>query len=180
MDAAALWDWAQEYRPYLKEVASRILRNRCPGKVDASDIVEEALTAVLQNLPQFRGDTLAEWQAYVTKAVHYKALKKLRDLRREKRDFTREEPLACGNGDMIPLAASAPSPSSEVSRREQAARVLAAMDRLQPEYRQALLLFMEGCGHAQVAQIMNLSEDASKKLRERALKKLREEMGEGP
>jgi RNA polymerase sigma factor (sigma-70 family) len=172
VDEAAFWQWAQTYRPYLKGVATKILATRAAGAVDASDIVQTALEAALRRFPQFRGKTLLEWQAFLTAIVRHKALNVVG---RPSPEALR----AAGDGELAQIPGDDSSPSSQASRRELAARALATMNRLEGRSRDALWMwFFEDLDHDQIAQRLQISAAASRKLRERALKELRQNWGD--
>jgi RNA polymerase sigma-70 factor (ECF subfamily) len=79
------------------------------------------------------------------------------------------------------LEADTPGPDEQVSRREQAARVMAALDRLPPDYREVITLRnLEGLSLVEVAERMHRSHEAVRQLWVRAIRRLREECGNQP
>jgi DNA-directed RNA polymerase specialized sigma24 family protein len=57
-----------EVRPRLRSVAAQHLNPELRSKVDASDIVQDAMTAAVR-APQFRGQTQEEWEAWLVQIV---------------------------------------------------------------------------------------------------------------
>jgi RNA polymerase sigma-70 factor (ECF subfamily) len=178
-DAAAFWRLAEGYRPYLRSVAARLLGGRLAGKADASDAVQQGLCAAFEQLPQFGGQGVEQWQGWVLTIVRNEALKLLRYWHQQKRDLRREQPLDAGPGPTAPPAAEDSTPSQRAARREQAARLLAAVERLPPQYREVILLRnFEDLPYADIAARMGRSEDAARQLWERAVRRLREACGD--
>ena len=86
-----------------------------------------------------------------------------------------------GPGEGGQPAADAPGPDEQASRREQAARVMAALDRLPPDYREVIALRnLEGLSLVEVAGRMNRSHAAVRQMWVRAVRQLREECGDEP
>jgi RNA polymerase sigma-70 factor (ECF subfamily) len=167
-DPDQLWKHADAFRPYLKAVVHRVLGNQVHAKAGSSDIVQECLLRAFKNHGQFRGKSEAEWRAWLVAIVRNRAIdegvppKPLRSL-----DSFRE------------LADDSSGPAAKASRREQAARLIGALERLPPDYQEVLRLRnFESLRFAQVAAQMGRSEEAARQLWVRALEKLREEFGE--
>src|SRR5437660_10538570 len=95
-DAAAFWDMAQRYRPYLKAVAQRVLGQQLQGKVDASDVVQQSLVAAVEQRAQFRGQGPDAWQAWLVAIVRNEALNVVRYWSQQERDPHREQRLKEG------------------------------------------------------------------------------------
>src|SRR5260221_8364347 len=55
----------EELRPYLKGVAAAILDERVAGKVDPSDVVQQALLASFAGFDQFRGTTVGDLKLWL-------------------------------------------------------------------------------------------------------------------
>jgi RNA polymerase sigma-70 factor (ECF subfamily) len=72
------------------------------------------------------------------------------------------------------------SPSGELSRAEDAAALAAAMEKLPDDYRQVIRLrHREGKSFAEIARVLERSEDAVGKLWARALQSLSRELNRG-
>jgi RNA polymerase sigma-70 factor (ECF subfamily) len=180
-DPAAFWPLAESFRPFFKQAAARLLGERVAHKVDASDVVQQALLAAFKQASRFRGRGAEEWQAWVLTIVKNQARKQLRHWQRRRRDARRERPLTAGPGGGAPLAADGPTPSQQATRRERAACLLAAVGRLPPEDQEVLgLRYFQNLPYAEIAARLGRREPAVRKLCERALRRLRDEWGEEP
>jgi RNA polymerase sigma-70 factor (ECF subfamily) len=178
-DLDAFWQLAETLRPYLKSVAARLLGKQAAAKVDASDVVQQALLAAVQKFDQFRGKTAADWQAWLVAIVKNQALNMSRFWRQEVRDQAREQPLPQAFDIGPEMHADGSSPSQQAARREMSARVFAAMDRLPDDHRQVILLRnFEELPYSAIAVQMQRSEQAIRQLWVRAIRQLRQQLGD--
>jgi RNA polymerase sigma-70 factor (ECF subfamily) len=178
-DPAAFWQLAESYRPYLKAVTARLLGNRLASKADVSDVVQQGLMVAFERLADFRGEDASQWQSWVLAIVRNQAKKLLRHWYRQRRDVRREQPLAAGSSDEHQLAADSSGPSQRAIQREQTARLLAAIERLRPDYREVIQLRnFEDLPFAEVAARMKRTEGAVRVLWTRAVERLRDEWGD--
>jgi RNA polymerase sigma-70 factor (ECF subfamily) len=185
-DDEALGRLLELYRSYLGLLARLQGRRRLQGRLDPSDVVQDAFLKAHRHFAQFRGTTEAELLAWLRQILattlanlmrHYQGTA-CRDVGLE-RELGAEldsssQALAAG------LLARGSSPSDRAARREQAAVLAEALDRLPEDYREAVILrHLEGLTFPEVAGRMGRSMDSVKKLWVRALARLREVMG-GP
>ena len=178
-DEATFWTLADRYRPYLKSVADRLLGGRLPGKVDASDLVQQALLAACERLDQLRGERPEQWLAWLAAIVRNEALHTLRHWGREVRDVRIEESLTAER-ERGPLAPGDGSPEL-AARRERAARLLAALERLSADHRRVLeLRHFDDLPFAEIAARMDRQAEAVRQLWVRAVRRLREELRDEP
>jgi len=178
-DEAAFWALANRYRPYLKNVADRLLGGRLPGKVEASDLVQQALLAACERLDQLRGERPEQWLAWLAAIVRNEALDSLRYWGREVRDVRIEESLNAER-DRGPLAPDDGS-AELAARRERAARLLEALGRLSADHRRVLeLRHFDDLPFTEIAARMDRQTDAIRQLWVRAVRRLREELGDEP
>jgi RNA polymerase sigma factor (sigma-70 family) len=103
--------------------------------------------------------------------------------RRSKRAVAREVPLdavdAPGDVECAPLTGAGPSPSNHAIRAEMAAALEAAIDRLPPNYRRAILLRQrQGLSFREIGERLGSTEEAVRKLWGRGILQLRRELGE--
>jgi RNA polymerase sigma-70 factor (ECF subfamily) len=165
----------------LKAVVQGVLGKQLQEKVDASDVVQQCLLAAFEHFEQFRGQGAAEWYAWLVAIARREALDLLRYWSQPGRDKDREQPRPAGSSGAPQLPADASSPSQKAVRREQAARLLAAIERAPADYRDVLQLRnFEHLAYADVATRMGRSEQAVRQLWVRAVKHLRQELGEEP
>jgi RNA polymerase sigma-70 factor (ECF subfamily) len=89
-DRSALDQLLGRWRPLLWLQARAVLRSELSARVDPSDIVQETLTQAFEDLPKFRGQTEAQWGAWLRSMVAGHAAKVWRYHSAVKRDFARD------------------------------------------------------------------------------------------
>jgi RNA polymerase sigma-70 factor (ECF subfamily) len=179
----ALGPLLEPYRNYLRLLARLELGRHLQGKLDASDVVQEAFLEAHRHFGQFRGTSepqLTHWlrqilAGKVANLLRHHLGTQARDARREHAGVDLERSSALlAHGLFAPVS----SPSQQAARREQAVLVADALERLPEDYRDVLLLrHWEGLTFAAIARRMGRSEDAIEKLWLRALARLRRQMG---
>jgi RNA polymerase sigma-70 factor (ECF subfamily) len=180
-DGAAGTDLAR-FRPYLRVLARASMDSRLRGKLDPSDVVQEAMVNALRGIDQFRGTTDAELAAWLRQILARVLAGTARGLARDKRDARREQPLPTTVEDSSArleawLAADGSSPSERAERNEELVRLAAAVDRLPDAQREALTLYrLRGLGLDEVAAQMSRTPDATAGLIKRAVHQLRQEL----
>ena len=180
-DASDLWQQADKFRPYLESVAGRLLAGRLAEKADPADVVQQALLAAVEHLDQFQGKSVAEWHAWLLTIVRHKVFKLLRYWQRDSRDVHREQHLASDSSGGPQRVADESSPSGTASKREQAGQLMAALARLPTDYERVIRLrHMDDLSFAEIAGQMGLTEGAVRQLWVRAVRRLRDELGDKP
>jgi len=185
-DVSGLWRASDDLRPYLARVAAAILRDRLRGKVDASDVVQQGLLASVERFDQFRGETRAEWQAWLVAIVRNEARNLLRYWHQQQRHLNAEDPIvgsrrakARPDGPSVRLPGADPSPSRQVATRQEATQLLQVLDRLPPEHRAILSMrHFEGLSHPEIAERLGSTPAAVRQKWVRALRGLRERLAE--
>jgi RNA polymerase sigma-70 factor (ECF subfamily) len=170
-DRAVFGQLVESYRPYLKAVANRVLSEHL--RSDGSDVVQNGLCLAFERLAQFRGQEPAAFLGWLASIVRNEALRFLRRA-------GRGQPLPDGptGGE---LAGNSSGPDARAVRREEAARLLAAIQRLPEDHRTVIeLRNLKELRFEIVAQCMGRSSPAVRKLWNRAMDRLREEMGDEP
>jgi RNA polymerase sigma-70 factor, ECF subfamily len=159
----------EHFRPYLLLVANEELDTDLQAKLGASDLVQETLLEAHHGLDGFRGNTHGEFLAWLRQIL----LNNLANYRRHyqqtgRRCTARELSLGADgsvSGFNIELADDTTSPSGKAIKKEEAAALQAALDRLPDDYRQVLIL--RNCEHKTFQEIgsqMNRSADAARML----------------
>lgn len=183
-DPSALFEAAERLRPYLKRVVANVLRERLGGKVDTSDVVQQGLLASVERFEQFQGATAAEWNAWLVTICRNEARNLLRYFHQDRRNVAREKAVEVGASQLsvagpVRLAGRGPTPSHQVALRQEASRLLEAIDRLPGEHRELLQLrHFDGLSHGEIAARTGRSEAAVRQLWVRALRQLRGQLGE--
>ena len=169
------WDHADSVRPYLKQVARRLLGSGLSAKLDPSDVVQRALLNAHEQANQFQGRTFAEWLGWLSAIVRNETLHAIQFYQRNVRDVRREQPLAIELGS---VCQSSVSPQEQAQRREQAALVLAALEHLPEEYRKVVdLRNFQDLPFAAIAEQLGRSVAAVRQLWVRAVRRLRWQIG---
>jgi RNA polymerase sigma-70 factor (ECF subfamily) len=169
------WDHADSVRPYLKQVARRLLGSGLSAKLDPSDVVQRALLNAHEQANQFQGRTFAEWLGWLSVIVRNETLHAIQFHQRDVRDVRREQPLAIELGS---VCQSSVSPQEQAQRREQAALVLAALEHLPEEYRKVVdLRNFQDLPFAAIAEQLGRSVAAVRQLWVRAVRRLRWQIG---
>jgi RNA polymerase sigma-70 factor (ECF subfamily) len=166
----AYWKLVEGYRPYLKAVALNVLRGRLPS--DGSDVVNDSLTIAFERLRQFQGSQADVFLGWVAAIVRNKALQLLKGI-------VNIAPLPEGADGAEVLPGSSSGPDARANKREQAARLMAALHRLRDDHRLVIeLRNLRELSFREVGQRMGRSEDAVRQLWVRAMDKLKEEFGD--
>jgi RNA polymerase sigma-70 factor (ECF subfamily) len=168
------------YRDYLRLLARTQLGPRLQAKLDASDVVQQALLQAHAFQGQFRGTTEAEKLAWLRAILANVLAAAARRFEARARDVGRERSLA---GDLelsssrleCLLAADQTSPSQRAIRCEELLRLAAALARLPEDQRRVVELHhLKGLPVAEVAEQMGRTCPAVVGLLFRGLKKMRE------
>ena len=168
-DAAALEALLVRYQPHIYRFGLRM----CGNVEDAGDVAQESLMSMARSLRDFRGDaSVSTWLYTIARRF---CIKKHR---RSKFAPAREESLdAPGAAAAQRLADPAPSPEQTATHRELAAALTRAIDALDPDQREVLVLRdVEGLSAPEVAKVLGISVDAVKSRLHRARVAVRQEL----
>ena len=151
------------YRRYNVAMYNTCLR-MCGGREDAEDMLQSSFADVFAKLHLFRGDaTIGAW---IKRIVINNCLNLLK--RRKMSHTLLQDEQAV---DLPALPDEAPEIELDVQR------IKRAVIGLSDGYRAVLSLYLfEGYDHAEIAQVLNISEQTSKSQYSRARKRLRERL----
>jgi RNA polymerase sigma-70 factor (ECF subfamily) len=176
-DALAALD--ARYRRYLLFLARAQIEPRLHDRIDVEGVVQQTLLEAWHSAPDRAG-----WSVWLRRLLAHNLGDALRQLRADKRDIGRERSLeadlAVSSARLADfLAANHSSPSAKLAREEQALQVAAALDRLPPAQREALILqHWHGWTLEQIGEHLQRSPAAVAGLLKRGLRQLREELSE--
>jgi RNA polymerase sigma-70 factor (ECF subfamily) len=178
----ALGQALEACRRYLLQIAQQELDPALQAKGGASDVVQETFLEAQRDFDHFHGGSDAELRAWLRQLLLHHLYKLARRYRTtQKRAAGREVPLeAAEQSNGAPVAASA-SPSVQAMAHEQADAVRRALTRLSDDYRQIIVWrYQEHRSFEEIANRMNRSETAVRKLWARAVERLQQEMKKSP
>jgi RNA polymerase sigma-70 factor (ECF subfamily) len=172
-DAQALGELLDSFRPYVRVTVHALRDGRLAGRVDDSDLIQDALLEAQRSFAAFRGTTVAELVVWLRRIVVRSTGRTLRSFAGTgKRDPGREQALEDLAEDP---ADPGSSPSARAIRHEQAVRMAEALACLPDDMQQVLLArHVDGLPYAAVAQRLGRTEGAVRMLYLRALRRLRE------
>lgn len=179
-NAEALGLLMEQYRNYLKLLAKAQIGKQLQGKVDASDVVQEAFIDVHRYIGNFRGTSepqFVHWLREVLAGTLANTIRrflgtKARDIRMERAMAADLNQSTYSLGFLV--SDGNPSPSQNVMAEEQAVRVAEAISQLPEEHQNVIIMrHMEGLTFPQIAQRMERSVDSVEKLWLRGITKLK-------
>lgn len=186
-DQQAMAELLGMYRNYLSLLARVQVDTDLRTKADPSDVVQEALMQATRDFAQFRGETEAEFVAWLRQIMAHTSATMVRRYKGTKRrDVGREQSLeqqlsrtSMALGGLF--AARDPAPSRIASRKEDVIVLADALAQLPDDHREVIVLHhLEGLAVGEIARRMNRSVEAVKGLRTRAFLKLRSLLREHP
>ena len=166
-DKAALNDLCALYLPRLKRWAHGRLPAGIRGSLDTHDLVQDTLLQVIQRLHAFEPRHAGAFQGYMHQALRNRILDEIRRAARR---------------PSVPLDSAEPggdaSPLEVVIGVEALGRYEAALQRLKPEDREAIVVRVEmGCPYTEVAEALGKPSVAAAHMAvSRALARLAKEM----
>ncbi len=179
-DAAALCDYIEVHRAALMGYVARRLGDLLRSKIEPDDIIQETATTALRCLPTAH---LAErepfgWLCHLADQRIVDAYRT--HVRSQKRSAAREARPRVSNSDGSRLGfsqilqASLTTPSQACLRQEQHHRVMAALESLPEEQRNALHMhFLEGLPSKEIARRLGKEDVTIRVMLSRSLRKLR-------
>jgi RNA polymerase sigma-70 factor (ECF subfamily) len=175
----------EAYRDYLTLLARVQLGRDLQGKVDPSDLVQEAFLEAHRDFGQFQGRTEAELRAWLRRVLATGLADQVRRYRATRRRDLRLERQLAAELDRSSqalergLVAPGSSPSGRAERREDARRLAEALERLPADYRDVLLLrHFQGLTFPEIARRLDRTLDVVKNVWLRGLGRLRRTLEE--
>jgi RNA polymerase sigma-70 factor (ECF subfamily) len=177
--AAAQEALLARYRPYLRVVCALRLPQLCQKREDASDIVQLAMIDAAGALPDFRGGSEGEFEAWILQVLERNILQSLRRHTSAKRDVRREagDGATSDAGQFIwhSIGDNGSTPTFSVIRGEAALRLAAALEQLPADQKLAVeLRYLGQYQLKQIAEYMDKSTGAVAGLIRRGVDALRQ------
>jgi RNA polymerase sigma-70 factor (ECF subfamily) len=182
-DAAARQRLLNRHRDRLVRMVAVRLDPRVARRVDPSDVVQDALTEAVKKLDDYlvrRPTAFYPWLRHIA----WESLVKCHERHSAgKRTVERDEPLPLSDLSVLELAErlidSGSGPSGRLMRREAHARVRTALQGLERNDREVLVLrYLEQLSTAETAAVLNCTSGAVKVRLLRALRRLRDRLDE--
>lgn len=179
-DRSAREELLGRYRGRLRKMVAVRLDRRLAARVDASDVVQEALLAAAQKLSDYLRQRPLPFYPWLRRLA-WEQLVKLheRHLHTRKRGAGREDQrsLTLPDESAVQLAwhlvAPGTSPSNRLVRAEMRDRVQAALIQLPESDREVLVMrYLEQLSMGEIAAVLGITEGAVKMRHTRALKRL--------
>ena len=170
----------EDYRDYLLLLIRLQLGSRLSAKVDASDVVQQAILNAHENRAQFRGTTEGEWLAWLRAILANALAAAARRFDTQARDRSRERSLEIELEQSSSrlesfLVSDQTSPSERAVQGEELLRLAHAIARLPEDQRRVVELhYLKGLAVADVATQIGRTRPAAVGLLFRGLKRLRE------
>ncbi len=172
---SALNHLLERSRPVWLNRAERKLPRSLARKLDPEDLVQECYIEAAARFGEFRGQSLAEFCAWMRSIFDHKTLHHVRHWQRKKRDRKREESLPATGGVPDVPAGSTTSILGRLRREEDLDQLKVAAGWCRQEDRDVIWLHLyEDHSHEQIAAELGVSCDAVRQRFSRAIRRLRE------
>jgi RNA polymerase sigma-70 factor (ECF subfamily) len=182
-DSDAVTSLFQQHRPRLRRMVEIHLDERLRARVDASDIVQEAMAEAHRSLPEYLGARPLQFYPWLRQIAFQRLVKvhrqhlgaQRRDVRREQQSLYDElsEDSLCQL--VHALTRHEAEPLQQILAEEMNRLIRNALDRLSSDDRQVLVLrFLEQLSTSETAEVLGISESAVKMRQLRALQRLQD------
>lgn len=186
-DASAVQRLLKNHRDRLRQMVMLRLDRRLAARIDASDVVQEALAEAVQKLPAYLADEPIPFYPWLRKIAWERLVKaRLRHVSAQKRSVCREQSLdgLLPDESMVKLAeqfvATGANPSQRLVRDELRQRVRTALEQLPPRDRELLVLrFLEQLSTREATAVLGINEEAFLKRQMRAIVRMRKLLDDG-
>lgn len=185
-DQSAVGELLARHRDRLRQMVAVRMDPRLAGRVDPSDVVQEALAEASQRLADYVRSRPLAYYPWL-RQIAWQRLEHLhaRHVGAQKRSVAREarQDMALSDESVMELAgrlaASGSSPSMHALRKELHSRVRGALEEMSPRDREILLLhYLEQLTFSEVAAVLQIAEPAARMRHIRALERLRARLGD--
>jgi RNA polymerase sigma-70 factor (ECF subfamily) len=177
----ALGQALEACRRYLLLIADRELDPELRAKGGASDLVQQTFLEAQRDFAQFHGASEDELRAWLRRLLRNNVADFTRRYRgTAKRQAGCEVPLVSETPSgqcREAVADDTPSPSARAAANEQAEALERALDRLPDDYRRVVVLrHQEQRSFEEIAELMQRTPQAARKLWSRAVERLQQEL----
>jgi RNA polymerase sigma-70 factor (ECF subfamily) len=176
---AALGSLIEHSRQYLLAVANHELPRELRGKLGASDLVQDTAFEIQGDFGRFSGERQEEFLAWARGILIHNASNARRQYRETaKRQVSREVSLDDDDSWLkADLVAREAPPAAAALVSERSALVEAAVERLPTHFREVVYLrHRDRCSFAEIGQKLGRTSEAVRKLWQRAIERLSDEL----
>jgi RNA polymerase sigma-70 factor (ECF subfamily) len=175
-DRTALDQLCQVYGERVHWIVRFRMGGEIRSKLDSMDVVQDAFVLALQDLEDFTYRDEGGFLRWMSKIVENRIRDNMKKLHADKRNIHKEIPLRNGLpttkrssvGTTGPMVMT--TPSVIISKREDLEKLEKAIDKLRPEYREAIILRkIEGLSYKEIGDRLGKSADAVGMLVSRAM-----------
>lgn len=172
-DEEALTELLEQHRGFLLGAVNQMIDPKLKPKIGCSDIVQESMMRAFQNFDSFEGASTTQFLGWLKKIAFHDVLSQARRYRRTfKRSIDREQK-ASQSEVQAGLVDQQMTPRSSAVQAEEEALLANAMKYLPDIHQEVLnLQLWQGKSYSEIAEILDRSPEAVRKLRDRALLKL--------
>jgi RNA polymerase sigma-70 factor (ECF subfamily) len=176
-DLRAVDELFARHRTALYRVVARRLGSSLRGRIDPSDVVQEAQIDAINRLDEFFARRPMPFRTWLLRTAVQRLLKLRRHAVAARRDVSRERPMPeddSSPGQFRPIATDSPTASQQLAARDLASRLHAVLDRL-PEADRAILGMraLEGLSYDDAGARLEIDPATARKRYGRALLRLR-------
>jgi RNA polymerase sigma-70 factor, ECF subfamily len=178
-DETALRSLLERHRERLRRMVALRLDSRLSARVDASDVVQEALIDAARKLADYERDRPLPFYPWLHRLTAERLAVVHRKHRRGTRSVGLEQHASAWCDDSAQmlvdhLVASDTTPGHDLVREERRQRVRDALERLTPPDREVLVMrYLEDLTFPEIAAILEVGESAAKMRHLRAIGKIR-------
>ena len=170
------------HRESLHRMVECRLNRGMARRVDASDVVQEALLTASRRLSDYLQNPCMPFHAWLRQLARDRLADVFRRELADKRDVARDESVAADEFSRNPVAQARDvqlTPAAELIRKEFAERFYQAVDQLDETAREIIFMrHAEQLTNSQTAELLGLSEPAASMRYLRALRQLKTLLGE--
>ena len=185
-DDAAVNELIERHRGAIRRMVAARMDRGMAGRVDASDIVQEALIEAHRRLSDYLSDGSMPFHLWLRQIAKDRLIDAHRRHRAQRRDVGREQNMtARADQSSLDLAAQLCdmelTPAAQALRKELEGRFWSAIEELDEADREIVLMrHQEQLGNGEVAELLDLSPAAAGMRYLRAIRRLRSILGESP
>ncbi|MCX8229079.1 MAG: sigma-70 family RNA polymerase sigma factor [Planctomycetota bacterium] len=171
--------WERYYEKLIPAVRIR-LGQKLRGKMETMDVVQSVFCEAVRSADQREFESEGHFRAWLNQLVENRIRKEARYFGRQKRDMQKEEVfLNTKREERRPDKTLSPRPVSIVEHFDELARMEQALEHVPSDVREILVMrYFEELTYAEIGEHIEKSEEATRKIVNRAVQMLAREMND--